>query len=56
MYKRQVEIVNGGKVADDAKDAKQAMNAYNKVMADSPAAIVGSFFSSVTLPMAPGCQ
>lgn len=38
-----VEIVNGGKVADDAKDAKQAMNAYNKVMADSPAAIVGSF-------------
>ena len=47
-----VEIVNGGKVADDAKDAKQAMNAYNKVMADSPAAIVGSFFSSVTLPMA----
>ena len=47
-----VEIVNGGKVADDAKDAKQAMNAYNKVMADSPDAIVGSFFSSVTLPMA----
>ena len=47
-----VEIVNGGKVADDAKDAKQAMNAYNKVMADSPVAIVGSFFSSVTLPMA----
>ena len=47
-----VEIVNGGKVADDAKDAQQAMNAYNKVMADSPAAIVGSFFSSVTLPMA----
>ena len=39
-------------MADDAKDAKQAMNAYNKVMADSPAAIVGSFFSSVTLPMA----
>ncbi len=31
-----IEIVNGGKVADDAKDAKQAMNAYNKVMADSP--------------------
>ena len=28
------------------------MNAYNKVMADSPEAIVGSFFSSVTLPMA----
>lgn len=48
----KIEIVNGGKVADDAKDAKQAMNAYNKVMADSPEAIVGSFFSSVTLPMA----
>ena len=24
----KIEIVNGGKVADDAKDAKQAMNAY----------------------------
>ena len=48
----KIEIVNGGKVADDAKDAKQAMNAYNKVMADSPEAIVGCFFSSVTLPMA----
>ena len=48
----KIEILNGGKVADDAKDAKQAMNAYNKVMADSPEAIVGSFFSSVTLPMA----
>ena len=48
----KIEIVNGGKIADDAKDAKQAMNAYNKVMADSPEAIVGSFFSSVTLPMA----
>lgn len=33
-YGYTVEIVNGGKVADDAKDAKQAMNAYNKVMAD----------------------
>ena len=48
----KIEIVNGGKVADDAKDAKQAINAYNKVMDDSPEAIVGSFFSSVTLPMA----
>ncbi|MGM9549727.1 MAG: ABC transporter substrate-binding protein, partial [Faecousia sp.] len=48
----KIEIVNGGKVADDAKDAKQAMNAYNKVMADGPEALVGSFFSSVTLPMA----
>lgn len=50
--KYKIEIVNGGKVADDAKDAKQAMNAYNKVMADGPEALVGSFFSSVTLPMA----
>lgn len=48
----KIEIVKGGKVADDAKDAKQAINAYNKVMDDSPEAIVGSFFSSVTLPMA----
>ena len=32
----KIEIVNGGKIADDAKDAKQAMNAYNKVMADGP--------------------
>ena len=48
----KIEIVNGGNIADDAKDAKQAMNAYNKVMADGPEALVGSFFSSVTLPMA----
>ncbi len=47
-----VEIVNGGKVADDAKDSKQAVNAYNSVMADNPEAVVGSFFSSTTLPMA----
>ena len=47
-----VEIVNGGEIADDAQDAKQAMNAYNRVMADDPDAVVGSFFSSVTLPMA----
>lgn len=39
-------------MADDAKDAKQAMNAYNLLMAEQPEAIVGSFFSSVTLPMA----
>lgn len=47
-----IEIVNGGKVADDAKDAKQAVNAYNSLMSENPEAIVGSFFSSVTLPMA----
>lgn len=48
----KIEIVNGGKVADDAKDAKQAVNAYNALKADDPEAIVGSFFSAVTIPMA----
>ena len=48
----KIEVVNNGQVADDAKDAKQAMNAYNLLMAEQPEAIVGSFFSSVTLPMA----
>ncbi|MGN0293528.1 MAG: ABC transporter substrate-binding protein [Lachnospiraceae bacterium] len=48
----KVEIVNGGKVVDDAKDSKQAVNAYNSLISQSPEAIVGSFFSSVTLPMA----
>ena len=48
----KIEIVNGGKVADDAKDAKQAVNAYNSLKAEAPEAIVGSFFSAVTLPMA----
>ena len=47
-----VEIVNGGKVVDDAKDSKQAVNAYNSLTPDAPEAVVGSFFSSVTLPMA----
>lgn len=48
----KVEIVNGGKVADDASDAKQAINAYNSLMKESPDSIVGCFFSSVTLPIA----
>ncbi|MDD6810531.1 MAG: ABC transporter substrate-binding protein [Lachnospiraceae bacterium] len=48
----KVEIVNGGKVVDDAKDSKQAVNAYNSLIPESPEAVVGSFFSSVTLPMA----
>ncbi len=47
-----IEIVNGGKVMDDGGDAKQAINAYNSLMASSPDAIVGCFFSSVTLPIA----
>lgn len=50
--KYTVEILNGGKVVDDAKDAKQAVNAYNSLLPENPEAIVGSFFSSVTLPMA----
>lgn len=48
----KIEIVNGGKIMDDATDAKQAINAYNGLMAQSPEAIVGCFFSSVTLPIA----
>ena len=47
-----IEIVNGGQIADDAQDARQAMNAYNLVVADDPDALVGSFFSTVTLPIA----
>ncbi len=48
----KIEIVNGGKIVDDGGDAKQAINAYNSLMKESPDAIVGSFFSSVTLPVA----
>lgn len=48
----KVEIVNSGKVVDDASDAKQAINAYNSLMAQSPDAVIGCFFSSVTLPIA----
>jgi branched-chain amino acid transport system substrate-binding protein len=50
--KIKVEIVNDGKVVDDAGDAKQAINAYNSLMPQDPEAVVGAFFSSVTLPMA----
>lgn len=48
----KVEIVNGGKVVDDAGDSKQAVNAYNSLEPELPEAVVGAFFSSVTLPMA----
>ena len=48
----KVEIINGGKMADDASDAKQTINAYNSLIKENPDAVVGSFFSSVTLPMA----
>lgn len=45
----KVEIVN---IVDDASDSKQAVNAYNSLEPNSPEAVVGAFFSSVTLPMA----
>ena len=48
----KVEIVNKGKVVDDAGDSKQAINAYNSLEPEKPDAVVGAFFSSVTLPMA----
>jgi len=48
----KVEILNKGKVVDDAGDSKQAVNAYNSLEPEKPDAVVGSFFSSVTLPMA----
>lgn len=48
----KVEIVNNGKVVDDASDSKQAVNAYNSLEPENPEAIIGAFFSSVTLPMA----
>lgn len=45
----KVEIVD---IVDDAGDSKQAVNAYNSLEPKAPEAVVGSFFSSVTLPMA----
>ena len=48
----KIEICNKGKVVDDAGDSKQAVNAYNSLEPEKPDAVVGSFFSSVTLPMA----
>jgi branched-chain amino acid transport system substrate-binding protein len=48
----KVKIVNNGKGVDDAGDSKQAVNAYNSLMPETPEAVLGCFFSSVTLPMA----
>lgn len=48
----QIELLNGGKVVDDGGDSKQAVNAYNSLEPEGPEAVVGAFFSSVTLPMA----
>jgi len=45
----KVEIVE---IVDDAGDSKQAVNAYNSLEPKSPEAVVGAFFSSVTLPIA----
>jgi branched-chain amino acid transport system substrate-binding protein len=47
--KIKVEIVD---IVDDASDSKQAVNAYNSLEPKSPEAVIGAFFSSVTLPMA----
>lgn len=47
-----IELLNGGKVVDDGGDSKQAVNAYNSLEPEKPEAVVGAFFSSVTLPMA----
>lgn len=44
----KVEIVD---IVDDASDSKQAVNAYNSLEPKNPEAVVGAFFSSVTLPM-----
>lgn len=44
-----VEIVD---IVDDASDSKQAVNAYNSLLPKEPEAVVGCFYSSVTLPMA----
>ncbi len=48
----QIEIVNGGEPVDDASDSKQAINAYNSLMADDPDVIVGTYNSSCSIPMA----
>lgn len=39
-------------IVDDASDSKQAVNAYNSLEPKKPEAVIGAFFSSVTLPMA----
>ena len=46
----QIEIVNGGEPVDDASDSKQAINAYNSLMADDPDVIVGTYNSSAPSP------
>lgn len=50
--KFKVEIINGGKVMDDAGDSKQAVNAYNSMMAEHPDAFIATYNSSCSLPMA----
>lgn len=50
--KFQVEIINNGTVMDDAGDSKQAVNAYNSIMAADPDAFIATYNSSCSLPMA----
>ena len=48
----QIEILNGGKLADDASDSKQAINVYNSLMAEDPDVLIATYNSACALPMA----
>lgn len=48
----QIEVLNDGKIMDDASDSKQAINVYNALMSEEPDVIVGEYNSSCSLPMA----
>ncbi len=48
----QIEILNGGKLADDASDSKQAINVYNSLMAENPDVLIATYNSACALPMA----
>lgn len=48
----QIEILNGGKLADDASDSKQAINVYNSLMAEDPDVLIATYNSVCALPMA----
>ena len=48
----QIEILNGGKLADDASDSKQAINVYNSLMAEDLDVLIATYNSACALPMA----